>query len=68
MTIDITAEQAKTILVALRARMIAVLNMNAPAQRKKRLYSELDELCDMVAANMIRSGFMTQEEYAKGMY
>lgn len=68
MKIEVTAEQAKIILSALRARKVVISNSNAPAQRKTQLKSELDALRNIIAVNLMKNGFITQSDFANGNY
>lgn len=68
MKIEVTAEQAKIILSALRARKVVTNNANAPTQRKTQLKNELDALRNMIAVNLMKNGFITQSDFANGNY
>lgn len=68
MKIEITAEQAKLILSAHRARKVVITNSNAPTQRKTQLKRELDALRNMIAVNLMKNGFITQNDFATGNY
>lgn len=68
MKIEITATQANIILSALKARQITVCNSNASTTRKIQLKNEINALRNMIAINMMKNGFITQNDFNIGNY
>lgn len=68
MKIEITAEQAKMILHALKLERITICNSTAPTARKAAAKTELNALRNMIALTMMKSGFITQDNFSKGIY